>query len=216
MAYNPQNPNGQATKANSTPVVLASDQNNALETGGNLATIAGAVSSSKVNVNISSGAVAGPTASGSSLTANPITVGGLAKTALPTAVSDGQVVNEMVDKFGRLVVLPNGMRDLILPMTQLTLTSTTTETTLISGVASTFNDIISLVVINTSATATQVDFRDSTAGTVRFSLYIPAGDTRGISLSTPMPQNTAGNNWTAKCGTSVASVIVTGSYVSNK
>ncbi len=40
MAYNPQNRNGQATKANSTPVVLASDQNNALETGGNLDTVA--------------------------------------------------------------------------------------------------------------------------------------------------------------------------------
>jgi hypothetical protein len=36
MAYNPQNPNGQATSADSTPVVLASDQNNSLETGGNL------------------------------------------------------------------------------------------------------------------------------------------------------------------------------------
>ena len=39
MSYNPVNPNGQTTKANSTPVTLASDQNNALETGGNLASI---------------------------------------------------------------------------------------------------------------------------------------------------------------------------------
>jgi hypothetical protein len=39
MSYNPINPNGQTTKANSTPVTLASDQNNALETGGNLASI---------------------------------------------------------------------------------------------------------------------------------------------------------------------------------
>jgi hypothetical protein len=59
MSYNPANPNGQTTKANSAPVTLASDQNNALETGGNLATtatntgtVSGAVSSSKMNVNI--------------------------------------------------------------------------------------------------------------------------------------------------------------------
>ena len=39
MSYNPVNPNGQTTKANSTPVTLASDQNNALETGGNLDSI---------------------------------------------------------------------------------------------------------------------------------------------------------------------------------
>lgn len=39
MAYIPPNPNGQATKANSSPVTIASDQNNSLETGGNLATL---------------------------------------------------------------------------------------------------------------------------------------------------------------------------------
>jgi hypothetical protein len=40
MSYIPTNQNGQATKANSQPVTLASDQNNALETGGNLAQVA--------------------------------------------------------------------------------------------------------------------------------------------------------------------------------
>ena len=39
MSYNPVNPNGQTTKANSAPVTIASDQNIALETGGNLASI---------------------------------------------------------------------------------------------------------------------------------------------------------------------------------
>lgn len=55
MAYNPQNPNGQATSANSAPVVIASDQSAfpvtanagtnlntsalALESGGNLAAV---------------------------------------------------------------------------------------------------------------------------------------------------------------------------------
>jgi len=40
MSYNPLNPNGQTTKSASQPVTLASDQNNSLETGGNLATVA--------------------------------------------------------------------------------------------------------------------------------------------------------------------------------
>ena len=40
MSYNPQNQNGQTTKSASAPVTLASDQNNSLETGGNLATVA--------------------------------------------------------------------------------------------------------------------------------------------------------------------------------
>jgi hypothetical protein len=78
MAYIPPNPNGVATSANSAPVVTASDDANlkglaasgagayvrqdsnatiAKESGGNLATLAGAVSSSKVNVNLSSGSI---------------------------------------------------------------------------------------------------------------------------------------------------------------
>lgn len=160
--------------------------------------------------------VGSSSATGSAVPANAFYEGGIAKTSLPTAASDGNLTGTMVDKFGRQVVLTNSIRDLVNPITQLTLTSTTTETSLIAAVASTFNDIVSLVVINTSATATQVDFRDSTAGTIRLSLYVPAGDTRGIALPTPLPQAAVNTAWTAKCGTSVASVIITGSYIANK
>lgn len=160
--------------------------------------------------------VGSSSATGSAVPANAFYEAGIAKTSLPTAASDGNLTGTMVDKFGRQVVLTNSIRDLVNPITQLTLTSTTTETSLIAAVASTFNDIVSLVVINTSATATQVDFRDSTAGTIRLSLYVPAGDTRGIALPTPLPQAAVNTAWTAKCGTSVASVIITGSYIANK
>lgn len=98
----------------------------------------------------------------------------------------------------------------------LTLTSSTTETTLIplnQGLL----DIYGIVAINTSAAATQVDFRDTTGGTVRFSIYIPAGETRGFALteSAAYKQRTKLSNWTAKCGTSVASVIISALYVVN-
>ncbi len=161
-------------------------------------------------------AVSTPNATGSAVPTTGFYQGANAATALPTASSAGSLTGLMSDKFGRQVVLSNAQRDLVLPITQLTLTSTTTETTLISSVASTYLDLVSLVIINTSSTPTQVDFRDSTAGTVRLSFYIPAGDTRGIALPVPMPQNTSANNWTAKCGTSVASIIITGTYITNK
>ncbi|HEV2412232.1 MAG TPA: hypothetical protein VGS28_00295 [Candidatus Saccharimonadales bacterium] len=73
MSYNPQNPNGQTTSANSSPVVIASDQSAypvtanagtnlntsllALESGGNLATLAGTVAGGKINVNFASGSL---------------------------------------------------------------------------------------------------------------------------------------------------------------
>jgi len=165
--------------------------------------------------------VGGPTASGASIAANPVTVGSRAMvgSTLPTAVTDGQVVNQMTDKFGRQVVIPNAIRDIVLPIAQVTMTTTSEATMISAGGSGVFNDIISLVVINTSATATQVDFRDDTianSGTIRLSLYVPAGDTRGISLSTPLPQAVANKNWTVKCGTAVSSVIVSGTYIANK
>jgi hypothetical protein len=161
MSYNPQNPNGQATSANSAPVVIASDQSAlpvslsggataanqtnatqktqivdgsgnvasmtsnaqdvniksgnptsitanagtnlntsalALESGGNLATLAGTVGSSKVNVNLSSGSIPTGTNTIGNVIAAPTTTGGLsvasnAIKATATAVkgSAGQV-----------------------------------------------------------------------------------------------------------------------------
>lgn len=44
MSYNPTNANGQATMANSAPVVIASDQFNTFTNGTQIATISGAVS----------------------------------------------------------------------------------------------------------------------------------------------------------------------------
>ena len=176
-------------------------------------TVSGTVTANAGTGNFNNASVG---ATGSAVPADATYQGGIAETSLPTAASAGNLTGALFDKFGRAVVLPNAMRDLVLPIPQLTLTATTTETTLIAQVASTFLDIVSIVAINTSATATQVDFRDSTAGTIRLSLYLPAGDTRGIALPVPLPQSAVNQNWTAKCGTSVSSVIITGTYITNK
>jgi hypothetical protein len=155
-------------------------------------------------------------ATGSTVPANAFYQGINPKTALPAAATAGNLVGATGDVFGRQVVITQAMRDIVLPMTQLTLTSTTTETSLIAAVASTFLDLVSVVVINTSATVCQVDFRDSTAGTIRLTLMVPPTDTRGVVYSVPLPQNAVNTAWTAKCGTSVASIIITGSYITNK
>jgi hypothetical protein len=95
MSYNPQNPNGSATSANSAPVVIASDQSAvsttdtnsstiATNTGNaatNTSTIAGAVSSSKMNV------VPSPVTSGGLSVAS----GNILATATAIKSSAGQV-----------------------------------------------------------------------------------------------------------------------------
>lgn len=151
---------------------------------------------------------------GSAVPANAFYLGGDAATALPTAATAGNLTGAMVDKFGRIVVVPETVRDLKSNIPGLTLTSTT-ETTLIAAVAATFNDITGIICENTSATAVRVDFRDSTGGTIQFSLYLPAGDTRGFS-NMFYKQTTINNNWTAQLSAAVTDVRIYGTYVANK
>lgn len=137
---------------------------------------------------------------------NPVKIGGKARTTNPTAVADGDRADAFCDDLGKQVVRPYVPRDLITQNT-ITLTSTT-ETTLLAQVASTFLDLIQIVAINTSATAVRVDIRDSTTGTIRFALYLPAGDTRGVVFQIPIPQATVNTNWTAQLSAAVTDVRI--------
>lgn len=141
--------------------------------------------------------------------------GVLAKTSLPTAASDGNLTGMMADKFGRAVVLPGTIRDLVGTQAT-TISASTSETTIVTQAASIFNDLTLLIVSNTSATAARVDFRDTTGGSVLFSMYIPAGDVRGISLNRPIPQTTVNTNWTAQSSASVTDLRVYAVFDKNK
>jgi len=293
MAYNPNNPNGQTTMANSAPVVIASNQSAVPVSGtvsigstpvavsitgtpvaitgsvsitGTPVVVSGSVSITgtpiavtvgstplavsitgtpiAVNATLSAettkvigtvniggtpiainlnqvaggtainsgvtGAVAagGDTASGSSDAGNPIKIGGVGRTTNPTAVTDGQRANAIFDKLGKQVVV-GSIRDLKINQRTI-ITSSTAETTVLTAVASTFLDVYGVVVINSSATATNMTFKDSTSGTAQFDIYVPAGDTRGFMLpeSAAVKQTTVNNNWTATSSASVASVNV--------
>ncbi len=157
----------------------------------------------------------GAGATGSAVPANASYQGFDAATALPTAATAGNTVGGMSDKYGRQVVLPVTIRDLV--GTQTTTITVNTETTIVTAAASTFNDLIMLVVSNTSATAVRVDFRDTTAGSILFSLYLPAGDTRGFSLGgVPIPQTSVNTNWTAQVSSAVTDIRVYAVFAKNK
>lgn len=154
----------------------------------------------------------GSTAAGATLTNPPVVTGGLAKTALPTAVSDGQVVNSMLDKFGRNITIPQAPRDLM-GMQSTTITASTGANTVVSAIASTFTDISSIVFTNISSTATEVTLSD---GTNTYTYYVPGNDMRGAVYQVPLPATTANTVWQATTITSVTSVIVTVQYIKNK
>lgn len=159
--------------------------------------------------------VGASSATGSSVPANAFFNGLLAQTGNPSAATPGNLVGALADKLGKQVVV-GSIRDLKVQQ-QTTITSSTAETTVLTSVASTFLDVYGVIVVNSSATATNVTFKDATAGTTRFNIYVPAGDTRGFMLPESGAHNQAvvANNWTATCGTSVASILITMLAVKN-
>lgn len=159
-------------------------------------------------------AVGGPTASGVTLAANPQTAGGLAKTTNPTAVTDGQVVNSLHDKLGKQVVV-GAIRDLK-AIQQTSINNSTATTTVVTAIASTFLDVYGCIVTNNASAVNKVTFADSSGGTTRWVLEVPATDTRGFMLPVDSAIVQSGSNavWQAQCSVS-GSVEVTMLYVKN-
>lgn len=159
--------------------------------------------------------VSGDVAHDSADAGEPIKVGGKGVTAVPTAVTANDRVNAQFDIYGKQVVV-NSLREM--KGNQITtITSSTSETTCVTADATYKLDVYGVFVTNTSATATEVHFKDATAGTTRFTLSVPANDMRGFCL--PMDaghvQAAANNNWTATCVDSVSAIIITVLFVKN-
>lgn len=146
---------------------------------------------------------------------SPLLQGAEARTANPTAVGNGDAVRLMADDVGRQVVAPHGVRDLT-GHANITLSSGT-ETTLISaGAAGVFRDLLLVTLSNTSSTAVRVDIRDSTGGTIRYSMFLAAdGGGAVIPFPAPFKQAAAANNWTAQLSSAVTDVRVMAQYVEN-
>lgn len=146
---------------------------------------------------------------------NPQKIGGQARTTNPTAVADADRVNAIFDKLGKQVVV-GAIRELK-GIQQTNINASTSETTIVTAVASTYLDLYGLVITNNSSTTTKVTIKDATAGTTRFVFEVAGTLTVGFTLpvDSAVPQASTNNNWTATCGTSVNSVDITAMYVKN-
>ena len=145
--------------------------------------------------------------------ANAIQIGCLAATALPTANTATDLTVPMTDKFGRQVVIANTIRNLT-GMQATTITSSTSATTIITaGASGVYNDIISLAITNSSATALIVTISDGTKSLV---YAIAANGGIMIQPSSPIAATSAATAWQITCGTSVASIYVVAQFAANK
>lgn len=155
--------------------------------------------------------VQGANTQGSATLVNPILHE--SRTTNRAVTGDAQMTRPITDKYGRQIVALN-VRDLVVQEAMVTLTAVT-ETTISPAVASVFKDIHGLIITNTSATATRVDIRDTTAGTVRASFMAEAGKTSTFFLDQPLKQTAVNTNWTAQLGTAVTDVRITALVTQN-
>lgn len=156
----------------------------------------------------------GDVAHGSTDSGNPLKIGGVARTANPTAVADGQRVNVMCDKVGRQVVALGQTRELT--GTQVTTITTNTETTIVSAAgAGVYCDLTTLVITNSASVGVTVTLKDATAGTTRGIYDLSAYGGIVMSFPTPKAQSSPNNNWTLTASAAVSSINVTADYLLN-
>ena len=130
---------------------------------------------------------------------------GFSATSLPSSSGNASGTRVMTDKFGRVVIAPQG--DRALATRGVVTISTTTETTLIrAGGSGIFNDITSLFCSNRdNASSTRVDIRDTTGGSIIHSGTISnAGGGFVLPFYVPLPQTSANATWTAQLSVNVA------------
>jgi hypothetical protein len=114
-----------------------------------------------------------------------------------------------LDRMGRMFTMPGGSREAVTSATATFTASTTEATVLAAGGAGVFHDVVLIVVANTSAaTATRVDIRATTGGTVIASVNVVGGATAVLPFSVPLSQPAADAAWTAQCSVSTTDVRV--------
>jgi hypothetical protein len=140
---------------------------------------------------------------------------------LPSKILSPTVPRNLIcDNFGRQITLPVASRDMI--MTQASSITTSSESTILSSVAAdTYLDIIALMFSNTTTpapgTPISVDIRDTTAGPIIMTVWLPGGDLRGISLpGVAIPQTNPGTNWTATASAPITTLKIWAMAVKNK
>lgn len=155
-----------------------------------------AIGSVNVNGTLNSMVAVGDLASDAADTgSSPIKIGGIARTANPTAVAAGDRVSATYDDLGRAVTRPVQVRDLT-STAYATLTNGT-ETTLFAGATSTYHDLIYVLASNNSTAAVGVDIRATVGGNIMLHLEIPANSTVGVATPVPIPAGDVGATWTA-------------------
>ena len=136
----------------------------------------------------------------------------------PPDATDGNTIQVMLDKAGRVVTANGHVRDLIAVQTT-TIAASVSETTIITAAgASVFADLCFLAItMGTTPTACTATLKDATAGTIRGVYDLPATTGQGVVLPfpIPLPQAVANNNWTITLSSASPTVHINAVFIKN-
>ena len=136
----------------------------------------------------------------------------LSASVLPTPTSPPTLVAGMSDKFGRQVVLPQGMRDIV--GFQETVMTGSSASVVVTAIANTYTDISTIVLMNSTSSTLYPILSD---GTNSFEFAVPSGDVRGVSFQVPLPATNINTSWTlSPNGTSANALVCNVVYIKNK
>ncbi len=124
---------------------------------------------------------------------NPLKIGAKAESSLAsvTLVADGDRTDMYADLDGVQITKPFTTYGDILTERLSNTDGASTASTVFGATASSHNCITTIAVINDSTTNGYIDFRDGTAGTVMFSLPLPAKGGAVCNFPLPLRQTTA-------------------------
>ena len=121
---------------------------------------------------------------------------GVARLLNPTTVVNGAEVSASYDKWGRALVTPFQVRDLVgTAAVTLTTNAADNETTLLAGVSGELHDLVYISGANASSNAIRIVFRDGTSGTDLFNLTMAANATEELNFAVPWKQSQADMAW---------------------
>jgi hypothetical protein len=98
---------------------------------------------------------------------------------------------------------------------QIIVTTATEQVLLPAQGPNSYADIKLLVVTNTDQTSVRMDLRDSLGGTVRLSVWCPAGDTIVVPTNPPLPQEVVNSAWTVQLSATIHDMRITAVAIKN-
>lgn len=136
----------------------------------------------------------------------------------PADATDGNTIQVMLDKAGRVVIANGHVRDLVAIQTT-TIAASSAETTIVSAAgAGVFADLAFLAItMGTTPTACTATLKDATGGTTRGVFDLPATTGQGVVLPfpIPIPQASANSNWTLTLSSASPTVHINAVYIKN-